>query len=124
MPDAPGTRMVTSAEDARLLFARWQEESSAIHIRLASSRLVFQATGGVNAFTADTLEMSGDSWTFTIPLHDASYAFSDPREIPRESVRRLEASRYELGLLLRLPNGDQLALLELRKAGEGEPPEE
>jgi hypothetical protein len=55
----------------------------------------------------------------TIPLVNADYTFSDPREIPMPSVRRIEEARYELGLSVRWPNGEELVIME-RKAGEAE----
>ncbi len=108
--------MIASPEDARLLFSKWQDEQPPLRIKLLSSSLIFEAVGTVRSFSAAVLELRGDSWQFTIPLEGVDVAFSDPREIPLASVRESEAARYEFGLALNLPNGDRLALMELKVA--------
>jgi hypothetical protein len=86
---------------------------------LVSSSLIFEALGTVTDFAPGSLQLGGDTWQFTIPLGDVSFAFSDPREIPIASVRELETEKYEFALSVRLPNGDELVLMEL-KSPEGE----
>lgn len=108
--------MIASPEDARLLFSKWQEERAPLRIKLLSSSLIFEAVGSVRGFSPAALELRGDSWQFTIPLADVGITFSDPREIPLVSVRESETARYEFGLALDLPNGDRLALMELKAA--------
>jgi hypothetical protein len=106
--------MIASPEDARLLFSKWQEEQPPLRIKLLSSSLMFEAVGTVRSFSPATLELRGDTWQFTIPLDGVGITFSDPREIPLASVRETETARYEFGLALDLPNGDRLALMELK----------
>jgi hypothetical protein len=108
--------MIASPEDARLLFSKWQEEQPPLRIKLLSSSLIFEAVGTVRSFSPAALELRGDSWQFTIPLVDVKVSFSDPREIPLASVRESETARYEFGLALDLPNGNRLALMELKAA--------
>jgi hypothetical protein len=108
--------MIASPEDARLLFSKWFEDQARLRIKLLSSSLVFEAVGAVQSFSESALELRGDSWQFTIPLEGVDIAFSDPREIPLASVRKSETARYEFGLALNLPNGDRLALMELKAA--------
>jgi len=116
--------MIATPEDARLFFDRWKEEQPALKVRLWSSALFFDAVGTVADFTAETLELGGDSWKFTIPLEGVKFSFSDPREIPVPSVRESETAQYEFGIALQLPNGDQLTIMELKEssqpAGESE----
>lgn len=92
-----------------------------LRVRLWSSSLFFDAVGTVTDFNARNLEVSGDSWKFTIPLHGVSFSFSDPREIPIVSVRELEAAQYEFGIVLELPNGDRLIIMELKAAPQPQP---
>ena len=106
--------MIASQDEARLLFAKLQEESLPLRIKLLSSTLIFDGIGVVLAFSPESVRLGGDSWQFTVPLGDGGVSFSDPREIPMESVRASEAAQYELGLSLDLPNGDRLALMELK----------
>ena len=106
--------MIASPDDARLLFRKWKEHRSPLRVKLRSSTLIFDATGIVTDFSPRALEIGGDSWKFTIPLAGAGFSFSDPREIAVASVRQSEASKYEFGLGLDLPNGDRLALMELK----------
>jgi len=106
--------MIATPEDARLFFDRWKEEQPALKVRLWSSALFFDAVGTVADFTAETLELGGDSWKFTIPLEGVKFSFSDPREIPVPSVRESETAQYEFGIALQLPNGDQLVIMELK----------
>jgi hypothetical protein len=108
--------MIASPEDARLLFSKWQEEQPPLRIKLLSSPLMFEAVGTVRGFSPAALELRGVSWQFTIPLEDVGITFSDPREIPLASVREFETAKYEFGLALELPNGDRLALMELKAA--------
>jgi hypothetical protein len=116
--------MIASTDDARLLFGRWKQDSLLLRIRLlSSSSLIFDGLGTVRDFTHEALKLGGESWHFVIPLTDASIVFSDPREIPISSVRETEAGKYELGLSLRLPQGDQLVLMELKASEEETPPE-
>ena len=106
--------MIASLEDAQLLFHRWEHHTRLIQIKLVSSSLIFNGVGTVIDSSPDVLKLGGDSWEFAIPLADAVFSFSDPREAPVASVRDSESMHYELGLSLQLPSGDQLVLLELK----------
>jgi len=110
--------MNATNEDAHLLFDRWKDTAAPLQIKLMSSSLIFQGIGRVTDFTPGSVQLGGDSWAFTIPLEAAGFSFSDPREIAMASVRDSEASRYEFGLSLRLPSGDELVLLELKALQE------
>jgi hypothetical protein len=112
--------MIASAEDAGLLFSKWRESSPGIRIKLLSSSLIFDAVGSVTDFAPGSLQLGGDGWQFTIPLGDVSFAFSDPREIPIASVRDAETEKYEFALSVRLPNGDELVLMELKASLDDE----
>jgi hypothetical protein len=116
--------MITSPEDARLLFTRWSEDSAPLRIKLRSAALVFEGVGLVESFNATVLSLGGNSWQVSIPLEGASFTFSDPREAPVASVREAEAARYEFGLWLNLASGDRLALMELKTADEERASEE
>jgi len=115
--------MVTSPEDARLLFKRWSEDSSPLRIKLRSAAVIFEGVGLVESFTSGVLNLGGNSWPLVVPLDGASFTFSDPREAPVASVREAESARYEFGLALNLANGDRLALMELKTA-DAEPASE
>lgn len=110
--------MIASPEEARLLFGKWQQDAPPLRIKLLSSSLIFEAIGVVSDFSLAALVLQGDSWRFTIPLADVSVSFADPREAPDSSVRESEGARYEFGLSLGLPNGDRLALMELKTANQ------
>src|SRR5262245_23733086 len=106
--------MEASGEEARLLFGRWREASTAIRLQLFRSRVVFDGIGAVQVFNGTALEFGGDTWQITVPLSDAVFAFSDPHEITVASVREAEVARYEMGLSISLPSGDRVVLMELR----------
>lgn len=106
--------MITSPEDANLLFDRWRQDARALKVQLRSSSLFFDAVGTVSNFNSHTVEIGGDSWKFTIPLTGAQYSFSDPREVALASVREAESAQYEFGIALDLPNGDRLVIMELK----------
>jgi hypothetical protein len=106
--------MIASPEDARLFFDRWKEDAPPLKVRMWASSLFFDAVGTVTDFTLENLELSGESWKFTIPLEGVSFSFSDPREIPVASVRESETAQYDFGIALQLPNGDQLVIMELK----------
>ena len=108
------TSMITSPEDARLLFDRWRQDARAVRVQLRSSAIFFDGVGTVSNFNLGTVELGGDSWKFTIPLSGASYSFSDPREIGMASVREAESAQYEFGISVDLPNGDRLVIMELK----------
>ena len=110
--------MIASPEDARLLFSKWQQEAALLRIKLLSSSLIFEALGTVSSFSAVALELRGEAWHFTIPLSGVNISFSDPREVPLTGVREAETAKYEFGLALDLPNGDRLALMELKAANQ------
>ena len=112
--------MVASAEDARLFFLRWQENSSRVQIKLRSSALIFDGVGVVLDVSALALQMGGESWQFTIPVEGAGFSFSDPREASLASVRQAEFAKYDFGLSVNLANGDQIALMELKTQPEPE----
>ncbi|HYM08103.1 MAG TPA: hypothetical protein VEU11_16240 [Terriglobales bacterium] len=112
--------MIASPDDARLLFRKWQQDSMRLHVKLRSSGLFFDANGTVTECTPETLQLGGDSWQFTIPLHGAEFTFSDPREVPLAGVREAEAAQYEFGLSLKLLNGDELVILEMKASAEPE----
>lgn len=110
--------MITSSEDASLLFDRWRQDARALKVQLRSSALFFDAVATVSDFNPRTLDLGGDSWKLTIPLTGAQYSFSDPREVGVASVRESEAAQYEFGISLDLPNGDRLVIMELKAPPE------
>ncbi|HEY2842008.1 MAG TPA: hypothetical protein VGJ09_00095 [Bryobacteraceae bacterium] len=116
--------MITSPEDASLLFDRWKQDQRSLKIMLRSSALFFEAVGTVANFNPQTVELTGTSWRFTIPLAGATYSFSDPREVPIVSVREAESAQYELGIAVELPNGDKLGIMELKAFPPFPDPEE
>ena len=67
--------MIASPEDARLFFDRWKEDAPPLKVRLWASSLFFDAVGTVTDFTLENLELSGDSWKFTIPLEGVGFSF-------------------------------------------------
>ena len=115
--------MIASTEDALLLFGRWKDERALLRAKLISQRMIFEATGMLAEFTAETVQMNGQTWQFTLPLEGARFMFSDPREIRSEAVRNAELAKYEFGLALELPSGDRLVVLELKPAGAENPSE-
>ena len=110
--------MITTFEDARLLFGRWKDSAPALRVKLMTDGLVLEATGTLIDFTVQALQLAGAAWQFTIPLAGANYVFSDPREIAVRSVRETESAKYEMGLALELPGGDRLVLLELKQPAD------
>jgi hypothetical protein len=106
--------MITSSEDASLLFDRWRQDARALKVQLRSSSLFFDAVAAVSDFNPRTLDLGGDSWKLTIPLTGAQYSFSDPREVGTASVREAESAQYEFGISVDLPNGDRLVIMELK----------
>jgi hypothetical protein len=106
--------MIATPEDAHLLFNKWVENAPPLQIKLMSSSLIFNAVGVVTDFSPATLKLEGQSWVVAVPLSDASFTFSDPREVEIASIRASQAAKYELGLSVRLANGDELVLLELK----------
>lgn len=116
--------MIASTDDARLLFARWKEEAPALRATLRSATLIFEGTGTVVDHQPGAVQLGGPAWQLTIPLEGATFTFSDPREIPNAAIRDRETARYEFGLGVDFPNGDRLALLELKHTREPEEPGE
>ena len=113
--------MIATPEDARLFFDRWKEDSPPLKVRLWASSLFFDALGTVTDFNPENLELGGESWKFTIPLDGVIFSFSDPREIPVASVRESETAQYEFGIVLELPNGDRLIIMELKESTQPHP---
>ena len=111
--------MIVSSEEARLLFSRWRDESAPVRVQLSNSSLMFDGVG-VTELNQDTLEFSGPSWRFIVPLNGAEFSFSDPREIPIASVRTAETAQYEFGVAVALANGYRLTLLELKREPEAD----
>ena len=112
--------MITTFEDAHLLFARWQEESRTLRVKLLTNRMVFEATGHVAEHTYSTLQLNGDTWQFTVPIEGAEFQFSDPREIPVAAIRDAESAKYEFGLAIGLQTGDRIVLLEMKTQAAGD----
>jgi hypothetical protein len=108
--------MIATFEDAYLLFARWKEEGPPLRVKLWSHSLVFEATGSVGEFTQAALQLNGPGWQMTLPIEEAKFTFSDPREIPVAVVRKIETAKYEFGLAIELPTGDRLVLMEIKLA--------
>jgi len=115
--------MVTSTEDARLLFTRWLEDASLLRIRFRNSALIFEGAGVLQSFDMSVLSLGGETWQLVVPVSGATFAFSDPREAAAASIRAAESARYEFGLALDLANGDRLALMEM-KVADAEPASE
>lgn len=110
--------MQATLDDARLLFARWREEAPPLRLTLRNPSLIFQATGRLVDFNPTALQLHGASWQLTIPIEGARFTFSDPREIASQAVRAVETAKYEFGLAVDLPNGDRVAIMELKTEGE------
>jgi hypothetical protein len=106
--------MDTTPEDAHLIFDGWRDRSSPLRVQLRSSSLFFEGKGAVTHSATDSLELGGDSWRFTVPLSDATFVFSDPREIPSASIREAESAQYEFGLAVLLASGDRLVLVAFK----------
>jgi hypothetical protein len=106
--------MIVSAEEARLLFSRWKDESTPVRVKMSNGAWMFDGAG-VTELTGDTLQFSGPSWRFVFPLGGAGFEFSDPREIPVARVRDAESAQYEFGVAVTLANGDRLILLEMKR---------
>jgi hypothetical protein len=109
--------MNVTADDARLLFGRWRDASTAVRVKLSNKSVTFDGVG-TTEMTADALQFSGLAWQFTAPLAGAEFSFSDPREIPIASVREAETSKYEFAVAVTLANGDRLTLLEMKSESE------
>jgi hypothetical protein len=112
--------MILSADDARLLFHRWRDDSTHVRIRLLSQLLIFDGVGVVTEAAGETLGFEGSAWRLDLPLEGAEFSFSDPREIPIASVRESESRQYEFGIAIDLASGDRLTILELKKEAEEE----
>jgi hypothetical protein len=112
--------MIVSADDARLLFHRWRDDSTHVRIRLLSQALIFDGVGVVTEAAADTLGFEGSAWRLDLPLTGAEFSFSDPREIQTASVRDSESRQYEFGIAIDLATGDRLTILELKEEAEEE----
>ena len=110
--------MNTTPDDAHLIFDGWRDRHSPLRIQLRSSSLVFEGKGIVIHSALDSLALGGESWRFTVPLKEATFVFSDPREIPIASVREVESAQYEFGLAILLASGDRLVLVELKDDAE------
>jgi len=108
--------MIATTDDARLLFDKWQQDEAHLRVRMLRGSLLFDGEGIVLHFNRHAVQLGGPSWRMTVPLVNADYSFSDPREIPMPSVRRLEEARYELGLSVKWPNGEELTLMQLKGA--------
>ena len=113
--------MIASAEDARLLFDKWIQEEARVRIRMLRGALLFDGAGLVFHCSRHAVQVGGETWKMTVPLLHAEYAFSDPREIPMASVREVEAARYELGLSIRWPNGEEMVIMEMKTTAATEP---
>lgn len=110
--------MDASHQDAGLLFDRWRQAQSPVHIKLISQGLIFQGTGRVADYSHESLQLAGAAWSFTVPVSGASFRFADPREIPIAAVRAAESAKYELGLAVDLPSGDTISLMEIKEPAE------
>jgi hypothetical protein len=106
--------MIASPDDARLLFDKWHQEQALVRVRMIRGAMLFDGDGVVLSFGKHAVQFGGESWRMTVPLAQVEYSFSDPREIPMKSVRDAEAAKYELGLSLRMLNGDEMILMELK----------
>ena len=109
--------MNVSAEEARLIFARWRDESTPVRVKLSNASVTFDGIG-TTEMNGDALQFSGPAWQFIVPLDGAEFSFSDPREIPIESVRLAESSHYEFGVAITLGGGDRLVALEMKDEPE------
>ncbi len=112
--------MITTFQDAHLLFARWKDDATLLRVKLWSPSLVFEAAGSVGEFTHSALQLNGPEWRFRVPIESANDNCSDPREIPIQSIRDIETAKYEFGLAIELTTGDRLVLMEVKRSEESE----
>jgi hypothetical protein len=110
--------MVATPEDARLLYHKWLESAARLRIRLRNGPVYFDGEGVVMQGTTDSVTLGGESWSFTVSLAGASFAFSDPREVPVASIREAETAKYEFGIAAELGDGSKLVVMELKGSDE------
>jgi hypothetical protein len=102
-----------SRDDAALMFSKWKAHSPLLRIMSVASLGMFNAVGILADFSGSALELAGNGWTFTFPLLDVSFQFTDPREAGSEEVRQSAKAKYDCGIEILFPSGDRLALLEM-----------
>ena len=106
--------MKVSLGDALLLFNRWRDESASVRVRYSNASVIFEGVGSAE-LNGNAIQFRGGSWQLVLPLKGAEFVFSDPREVPEPSVRDAESAQYEFGVVISLPNEDQVTLLEMKE---------
>ena len=98
-------------EEAHLILSGWREKHTTLHIRHQGNAARIEGEGVVLQLSPTVIEVGGDGWSMFFPFGGGEFTFSDPREIPNEKIRRIESSRFDFGVSIRLPSGETLTLL-------------
>lgn len=109
--------MISTREEAELMFSKWMERSSIIFFTaLRPDRTTVNSFyGSIVGISEDLLLIMGEGVRAEVDLRDAQFAFITDRDLPPE-VRQDMNSTFDSGIFISLPDGSMSAFLETARS--------
>ena len=111
--------MVSTREEAELMFSKWMESSSKIFFTAfrPDRTVVDSFAGNIVGISENLVLIMGERDRAEVNLRDAEFAFVTERELPAEVLKELN-STFDSGIFISQTDGSIYAFLEV---GESEP---
>jgi hypothetical protein len=105
--------MISTREEAELMFSKWMERSSTIFFTaLRPDRTTVNSFyGSIVGFSEDLVLIMGERVRAEVDLRDAQFAFATERDLPAE-VRQELKSGFDSGIFISKADGSMYAFLE------------
>ena len=106
--------MISSREEAELMFSKWMETSSKIFFAAfrPDRTVVDSFYGNVVGISDDVVLVMGDGKRAEVDLKDAQFAFVTERDLSEEVCQKLD-SGFDSGIFISEPDGSMYALFEV-----------
>lgn len=105
--------MISTREEAELMFRKWMEDSSTIlFTALRPDRtIVNNFNGNIVGIAENRVLFMGEGDSAEVDLWDAQFSFITSRDVPE--VHLNAGSRFETGIVIREATGSMYAFLKL-----------
>jgi hypothetical protein len=106
--------MISTREEAELMFSKWMESSTKIFFAaFQPDRTVTNSfNGNVVGISDDLVLVMGDGKRAEVDLRGAQFAFATERDLPEEVRRELD-SGFDAGIFMIEPEGYMYAFFEV-----------
>ena len=108
------TAMISTREEAELMFSKWMETSATIFFTAfrPDHTPANSFDGTIVGVSEDLVLIMGDGERAEVDLRDAEFAFATERDLPVEVLKELN-STFDSGIFINQADGSTYAFLEV-----------